>query len=487
MPAHINRRGFLNGIALAASGAVLADTQAVRLHAAGAGRQGRARKVIILGAGISGLAAGLQLVKGGHEVTILEARTRPGGRVHTIREPFSDGLHAEAGAGRIPLSHRLTLEYIKRYRLKLDPFFPENGGRVFLWRGKRSILAAGQVPGPKESQEFAVNFTENERMAGFDGLEKLYLEQAQERIRQQPLTGWPHANLAPWGRISFREFLKQQGASDDAIEFLAGGFEEDSAIDFLHDSISHLPKMWKIRGGNDLLPRAMAGELKNQIRYGAEVIHIRQNTTGVAVKFKVGPEFQEIRADRLICTLPFTVLRGIEVSPVWSENKGAAIRNMYSSPVTRVLVQARTRFWEKQGLNGFASVDRPMEFWSPTFNQPGIRGIVMSYMYERMAREYAALDEPARIQKSLELFEQVHPGLKDQFETATTWAWSEEKYSRGAFLVARPGDTEGIIPHAGTVEGRVHFAGEHTSPWPGWIQGALHSGLRAAREVNEAG
>lgn len=487
MATHMNRRGFLNGIARATSGAVLAGTQAAHLFAAGAARQGRARKVIILGAGISGLAAGLQLVKDGHDVAILEARTRPGGRVYTIREPFSDGLHAEAGAGRIPLSHRLTLDYIKRYRLKLDPFFPEKGGRVFLWRGKRSIVATGQVPGPKVSLEFAVNFTENERKVGFDGLEKLYLEPAQERIRQQPFAGWPHENLASWGRISFREFLKQQGASDDAVEFLAGGFEEDSAIDFLHDSISHLPKMWKIRGGNDLLPRAMAGELKSQIRYGAEVIHISQDTAGVAVNFKIGPDVQEVRADRLICTLPFTVLRGIGVSPVWSEKKGAAIRNMYCGPVTRVLVQARTRFWEKQGLNGFASVDRPMEFWSPTFNQPGTRGIVMSYMYERMASEYSALDELARIQKSLELFERLQPGLKDQFETATTWSWSEEKYSRGAFLVARPGDTEGIVPHAGSVEGRVHFAGEHTSPWPGWIQGALHSGLRAAREVNEAG
>ena len=484
MPTHLNRRGFLRGITLGASGAVITHEQAFRLLAAGTERQGRARKVIILGAGISGLAAGLQLVKDGHEVTILEARTRPGGRVHTIREPFSDGLYAEAGAGRIPLTHRLTLEYIKRFRLRLDPFFPEKGGRVFLWRGKRTIVPAGQVP---DTKEFAVNFTESERKTGFDGLEKLYMAPAQDRIRKQRSDGWPHANLAPWGRITFREFLKQQGASDDAIEYLAEGFEEDSAIDFLHDSVSHaVSKLWKIRGGNDLLPRAMASQLKNQIRYGTEVIHISQNTASVAVKFMVGPDVQEVRADQLICTLPFTVLRGIEVSSAWSEKKGAAIRNMYSSPVTRVLVQARTRFWEEQGLNGFASVDRPMEFWSPTFNQPGTRGIVMSYMYERMASEYSALAEPERIQKSLDLFEHVHPGLKDQFETATTWSWSDEKYSRGAFLISRPGDAEGIIPYAGSAEGRIHFAGEHTSPWPGWIQGALHSGLRVAREVNEA-
>ena len=71
-------------------------------------------EVLILGAGMAGLVAGHELsVKLGHDVTILEARTRPGGRVHTLREPFSDGLYAEAGAARIPDNHELTLKYVK--------------------------------------------------------------------------------------------------------------------------------------------------------------------------------------------------------------------------------------------------------------------------------------------------------------------------------------------------------------------------------------
>ena len=61
---------------------------------------------------MAGLVAGYELTQLGHDVTILEARTRPGGRVHTLREPFSDGLHAEAGAARIPDHHDLTLKYV---------------------------------------------------------------------------------------------------------------------------------------------------------------------------------------------------------------------------------------------------------------------------------------------------------------------------------------------------------------------------------------
>ena len=105
----ITRRQFLRRSALAIAGAGLSSSGAVRAVVL----SGPAKKVVILGAGMAGLVAGFELSKLGHDVTILEARTRPGGRVHTLREPFSDGLYAEAGAARIPDEHELTLKYVK--------------------------------------------------------------------------------------------------------------------------------------------------------------------------------------------------------------------------------------------------------------------------------------------------------------------------------------------------------------------------------------
>lgn len=108
-----------------------------------------------------------------------------------------------------------------------------------------------------------------------------------------------------------------------------------------------------------------------------------------------------------------------------------------------------------------------------------------AYIYEKSAREYSALEPQVQINRILDLFERVHPGVRAEFETATTWSWSNERFSRGAFLTTRPGEFT-LLADAAAPEGRVHFAGEHTSPWPDWIQGALHSGLRAAREVEQA-
>jgi monoamine oxidase len=441
-------------------------------------------KVLILGAGIAGLAAAIKLRETGHTVRILEARRRPGGRIHTLRSPFSDGLYAEAGAGRIPSSHELTLAYAEKFQLALEPFWPPSGGEVYLWRDTRQVVPRGGEP---DLNRLSVGFTPREREAGFGGLSGLYFDRIRDEVQRLPEGGWPFPEFDRYKDVAFGEFLRRQGASDDAILYLAQGFEDDSLLDFAHDAVSRfVPSMWKIHGGNDLLPLAMAQALAGCIRYGAEVRRIEQDAQAVRVTFVESGMEQTETADRAVCTIPFPVLRDIEARPGWTGPKAAAIRDWYLSPVARVFVQTRTRIWERYGGNGFATVDQPLELWNPTHDQPGSRGILMTYMYERLAREYSAQTRRVQIEQTVDLLERVHPGIRAEFETAATWSWSTEPHSRGAFTITRVGDFPRLT-HAAEPEGRVHFAGEHTSPWPCWIQGALHSGLRAADEIARSG
>lgn len=479
----MDRRRFLQFSGLAALGLYCNRLDGLQMGSA-ASAAAPARKITILGAGVAGLAAGLELTKAGHEVLILEAQMRPGGRVYTIRSPFSAGVHAEAGAGRIPSTHDLTLSYVKRYNLELDPFFPQSGSDVFLWRGNRQLVPHGAEP---VLTNLNLNFTDEERKLGFGGLSKKYFEPLQNQIRALPANSWPCPSLSWAGEITFEDYLRKQGASSDAIQYLSLGFEKDSALDMAHDAVSHeVPMLWKIRGGNDRLPQAMALELSDKIRYGSKIVRIARKLNSVEITYTNAGATHTVVSDRVICTLPYTVLRGIEVNPAWSPNKAYAIQNLHMGSVARVFVQTKTRFWESDGRNGFASVDQPMEIWSPTYKEAGTRGIVMSYIYEDLAVEYSRMSEDAQIQRTLDLYEQVHPGIRGQFEGATTWSWVKHPYSMGAFLDTLPGDFKTIIPYVATPEGRIHFAGEHTSPWPGWIQGGLHSGLRTAKEVTAA-
>jgi monoamine oxidase len=129
------------------------------------------KKVLVVGAGLAGLVAAYELTQAGHDVTVLEAQLRPGGRVQTVREPFSDGLYTEAGAARIPDNHDLTLHYAKHFGLTLVPFFPNNLARVFRIGGKRiksaswTDLDLSQVP---------LNLTAEERRMGMAGLLQKY-------------------------------------------------------------------------------------------------------------------------------------------------------------------------------------------------------------------------------------------------------------------------------------------------------------------------
>src|SRR5207237_6567615 len=107
-------------------------------------RRGAAKSVVVIGAGLAGLVAANELTQAGHEVTVLEARTRPGGRVLTLREPFSDGLYAEAGALFIPSNHDFTLKYARKFDLPLAEISSRAFAEMFYLRGQRVIPKDGQ-------------------------------------------------------------------------------------------------------------------------------------------------------------------------------------------------------------------------------------------------------------------------------------------------------------------------------------------------------
>jgi predicted NAD/FAD-binding protein len=129
-----------------------------------------------------------------------------------------------------------------------------------------------------------VNFTAEERKLGFGGLAKRYLEPLQDKVRALPTDEWPLPTLSEMGEISLSDYLRQQGASANAIQYLCEGFENDFLLEFVHDSVNHsVPMLSKIRGGNDRLSHAMAEPLRENIRYGAVVVRIVQRPESVEV------------------------------------------------------------------------------------------------------------------------------------------------------------------------------------------------------------
>jgi monoamine oxidase len=484
MGSPFTRRQLVQSFAMAGVGLALRPVLAGARRDAARGlvRHTPPKRVVIVGGGLAGLVAGFELRRAGHEVTLLEATLRPGGRVRTLREPFSDGLYAEAGAGRIPSNHPLTLDYVERFRLKLVPYRPRGAEAAWVG-GVRQIRRPG---GDVDLSKVALDLTPEERRLGLDGLYKRYVAPHTRAVGSAQASDWPPPALAPLGDVTIEEFLRQKGASQPAIALLVSGFEQDSALDFLRDAWSHeAPALSKITGGNDLLPRSFASALSAQIVYGAPVERVEQDEREVRAIYTRSGARRTISADRMICTAPFAAMRGVEFAPALSAGKRRAIDELSYGSVTRVFLQTRRRFWADEGLTGFATVDQPMEIWCPTHGQPGPRGILLGYLYEALARRVSALDPAARVTFLVDALTPLYPAIREHLEGGTSFVWDDEPYQRGAFAVWNKGQYSTLWPQVSSREGRIHFAGEHASPWPGWMQGALYSGLRAAREVND--
>ncbi|MEC9050709.1 MAG: FAD-dependent oxidoreductase [Candidatus Neomarinimicrobiota bacterium] len=357
------------------------------------------KSIIIVGAGLSGLVAGFELKQAGHDVIILEARDRVGGRVLTVRDPFSDGLYAEAGAARIPHDHDLTLGYADYFGLKVDSFYPQDG--------------------------YYVNYFEN----------------------IQPLI--------------------------PTDEFLEGRPWEGSVK---HKEYS------KILGGTDQLPKAFFDSLVEDVHFSNDVLFIDQTQDDIVVKVSGGTEYT---CDYIICTAPLPVLNMIEFSPHLSNDKiDASNGGYYYAPSTRVFIQFKNRFWENDGLNGWGYTAWPEEIWQPSWNRDGTKGILLSYLRYEQATNLDLLPENDRIENVINRWENVFPGAQSNIDTGISFSWMQENWSRGAWASPSEEENELYSAHIGKTEGRVYFAGEHTTEYHGWMQGAIQSGIRAAEGIH---
>jgi monoamine oxidase len=487
----LDRRRFLRHAVTGAAAIAVAPVQRLTTIAIRSARAGAPQRIIVVGAGMAGLSAALQLIEKGHDVTVLEARTRPGGRVFTIREPFADGLYAEGGAMQVFDSHARAQRYIQQFDLETDPIHPAPAIAVRYIMGKR----IESKPGEPIVWPFELNAAEK----AIDGrsLWQKYVVPAVQEVVEAESHDAMLRSLEKYDRMTFSAFLRGQGASPAAIAILGVGLpsglgdgpDHVSALDLLREAAHRqaAKQSFTIRGGTDRLPKALAARLGDRIQYGTPVIRLEQQSNGVRVVAQQGGAPRAFTADRIVCAIPFTVLRRLEVAPQFGREKRAAIDRLRYTSVARVYVQTRTRFWTTDGLSGSASTDLPvMGVYERTINQPGTRGILESYATGANARRVTAMPERDRLTATLDGMAKVYPRIREQYEGGASKCWDEDEWARGAYAWFEPGEMMALMPHIARPEGRIHFAGEHASTWPGWMEGALESADRVVREIDES-
>lgn len=490
----ISRKLFLQqmGLGLGALGTGMFFPQSLAAIGLPLNRTSAPKKVVILGAGLAGLSAAWELREAGHDVTVLEARDRAGGRVSTVHKPFPKGLFVEEGAVAFSSFYTQALKYIDKFGLKKLPWGPPEEPVVYNLNGQRLVVKAGEIV------DWPYELSSEEKKLGPMGLVQKYLIETLPSEITKP-EKWDQTPLVEMDQQSLEEYLKQQGASEGAVKLIKNSMwfaavpEETSMLSTAVSDFGLLMSgfpYFSLEGGNDMLPREMAKRLEEQINYSNEVTKVTTVEEGVKVTAKQkGGATKEYSADEVIVTVPVKVLEKIQFEPGLSEAKRTAIENMPVLDLTRTYLQVDRPFWKDEGLSGVAYTDSLLGQVNPYLNQnspENSAAVLESYVAGEIAGKLGELPKEEVIQEVKKQMPKVYPEIEGHVKDAFVKAWSSDPYALGGPSWPGPGDVTAYLQELQSPEGKIHFAGEHTSILRSTMEGALRSGARAAREVHES-
>ena len=471
--------------------------------------------VIILGAGLAGMTAAIELGRAGYKVNILEFNLRPGGRNWTLRGgdvytelggatqhcEFDAGLYFNPGPWRIPYHHHAILDYCRRFGVTLEPFIQLNhnaylhsaeafDGKPQRIRDIKSDFEGGVAELlAKATRKGALDeeVSKEDREILLDALRSLGALDNDFRYRAGDVSA------------AYRGYVKDPGGGLDAApvngepigmhDILTSRLWRGLQSFLLYDFQT---TMFQPVGGMGRIGEAFARQIPNAIRYGAKVVGIKQNETGVTVAFEdlaAGAVVQEVRADWCVCTLPLSILSQLPIN-VSAPMKAAIDAVPYASAV-KFGLQFSRRFWEEDEhiFGGITYTDLPIRqiaYPNTNFNAGGKGVLLGGYTFDGPnSYEFTAMSPAERLERAVEFGAQIHPQYRAEFENGVSVAWHRVPFTLGC---AGDWSDEARSAHYNDlcqIDGRIILAGEHASYIPAWQEGAILSALDAIQRLHK--
>lgn len=482
----MTRREALRCFAVGAgAGLAGAGAPGFAIHAAdrsgGTSGRRRSKKVIVAGGGIGGLCAAYELMKLGHDVTVLEASGRPGGHVRTIHDPLPDGLYADLGAEQCTRpGYERYRQYAREFGLELLPYRRRDGEARYL-DGKlytEEMLADRRVLGGLGFNEREANFLSRHE---WHDLPLVFLNPYLDAFKDeyQPFG----VGLDDLDNLSLADLLRRERASDAALRFVGGG--DTSALYALwqaailkHRGVPTYPKeLFRVRGGNQRMTDAFAARLGTRVRLGCPVTKIVSGESGVTVHYQEFGEDREAEAEYLVNAIPLPVLKRIPVEPAWPEAKAWVIENVAYNMQTRVVFVARRPFWLRDGLKPHMNLglSHLYHVWEMAEEVPGDRAILIG------SAAPGTTDKQA-----LEAYRSRYPGKEIEIESVIAHQWFMDRWApvceRESFRV---GQVKKFFPNILEPVGRIHFVGAYADNLNWGMEAATRSANRVAAAIHQ--
>ncbi|MBS1819500.1 MAG: flavin monoamine oxidase family protein [Acidobacteria bacterium] len=473
----------------------------------------RGASVVVLGAGLAGMVAALELRRAGYKVQILEYQNRAGGRCWTIRGgdtvtelggekqrcEFDSGLYLNPGPWRIPSHHHGVMDYCRQLGVALEPFVQVN---------HNAYVHAKSAYGGKPQRFRHIK-------ADYEGgvAELLAKAVSQGKLDEAVTTGDKELllqSLRNWGALDRnyryvkgpessdrRGFDKDPGGGLDAEPVYSdtGSFSAIVQSRFWQqiaqgDTYYHHNTMFQPSGGMDMIAKGFEKQVGSLIRFNTKVTEIKQDEKGVTVNYvdaTTGGGAGTVTADWCVCTLPLTVLGQLPVQVGAPMLK--AIQAVPYSPGFKVGLQFKRRFWEQDEeiYGGISYTDLPISqigYPSYRFGDAGKGVLLAGYTFGVHAYEFASLPARERLAKAVEYGAQLHPQYKAEYENGISVAWHRVPWNLGCSGAWSDAMRAEHYKNLCAVDGRIVLAGEHASYIPAWQEGAILSSLDAITRLH---